>query len=107
MLRRNYSKTSRTFALSGVDIVDIDGVGSSGGAERPAGHKNYSITGLGPVVLDNEFIDKGSEMPDVFRDCPAARYDAVMQAHLPARPFVGAKRKYGNIDTCLTEKAGR
>ena len=64
--------------------MDMDGVGSDGGAKRPAGHQNYSIAGLGPVVLDNELIYKGSEMPDVFRDWPAARYDSIMQAHLPA-----------------------
>ena len=85
----------------------MDGVGGAGGAKRPTGHKNYPIAGLGPVILDNELIDKGSEMPDVLRDWPAAWYDPVMKAHLPARLFVGAKRKYGNIDTCLTEKAGR
>jgi len=66
----------------------MDGVGGACGAKRPAGHKNYSIAGLGPLVIDNELIDQVREMPDVLRDWPAAWYDSVMQAHLPAGPFV-------------------
>ena len=75
---------NRAFAFSGVDVVDMNGVGCSGGAKRPAGHKNNSIAGLCPLVLDNKLIDQVREMPDVLRDRLTARYDSVMQAHLPA-----------------------
>ena len=70
--------------MSGVDVVDVDGVGGSGGAKWLAGHKDYPITSLGPLILDDELIDYVCELLYIFRYCSTAGNDSIMQAHLPA-----------------------
>ncbi len=74
----------QNFALSCFDVMDMNGVGGTGGAKGPAGYKDYLIAGLCPFVLNNELIDQTRELPDVLRDWPAGWYDSVMQAHLTA-----------------------
>ena len=72
------------FALSGFDFVNVDGIGRAGGTYWLAGHKNYPVAGLCPVVIQNELINQRREPADILRNWLAAWYDAVMQAHLPA-----------------------
>ena len=45
------NRKKRAFAFSGVDVVDMDGVGGAGFAKRLAGYKDYLIAGLCQLVL--------------------------------------------------------